>query len=314
MRNRRTKIKIISIFFALAGATIFFVLINFAKNAKKAAFDGELPTQKINSFSEAKFKAYDKDGKEVSIKSESVSEERKDDYVLKNSTSAFTLSNGEVLTIFANLAKAVSPDKTAWKFDGAVTVSMDSGLLINTEKMFVDQTKKIASGDSEVVIRKGDAKLSSKKYFFDMNERVLTLIGDAKGFLKSNKVASEKLIIRFDDAGKNIKSADAINKVVLFYEKEDKKYEVRSDVMLAQIRGGEVESAKASGSLIIKTKDAIIRGRRGILKGDKIEVYDDVAISSEQGNVFGNAATLDVKTGDIIIDKSSGVLDDGIRK
>jgi hypothetical protein len=314
LRRRGLKVKIIAVFFAVVGAALFAILVRLVLDAKKAAFDGEFSVRE-NAFSEAKVKAYDKDGKEISVKSESVCEDKKDGYVLKNSTSSFALANGELLTISAKVAKAVARDQTQCEFIGAVKLTTESGLLMETEKLFADFNKKSASGDVEVAIYKGDAKLCSRRYFFDMNERVLTLTGDAKGFLKLNKIAADKLIVRFDDAeGKNIKNVDAEQNVVLFYKKEEKDYEIRSNFMRAFVNNGALDGAKANGSLTIKTKDAIIKAREGVLKGDKIDVFGDVAISGEQGNIFGNAATLDLKSGDIFIDQSSGVLDDGIRE
>jgi LPS export ABC transporter protein LptC len=314
LRRRRGKIKLLSILFALAGAAIFAVLTKFILDAKKATSKESFAIQKINSFSEMKFKTYDKNGKEINVASESVYETKKDEYVLKNSVSSFALSNGEFLTISADVAKAVKKDKTECEFTGNVKLSTESGFLMKTEKLFVYFNKKIATGDVDVAISQDDTKLSSKKYFFDMNDYVLTLTGDAKGFLRTSKISSDKLIIRFDGSGgKKVKSIDALKNVVLLYKKDGDDYDVRSDSMLAQINNGALDNIKANGSLIIKTKDAIIRANRGILKGDKIDVFGNVSISGKQGNIFGNSAMLDVKTGDIFIDKSSGILDDGKR-
>jgi hypothetical protein len=45
-----------------------------------------------------------------------------------------------------------------------------------------------------------------------------------------------------------------------------------------------------------------------------MRVFGNVAVSGAHGNVFGDEATLDMKTGDISMKRSDGVVDDGIRR
>jgi lipopolysaccharide export system protein LptA len=48
-----------------------------------------------------------------------------------------------------------------------------------------------------------------------------------------------------------------------------------------------------------------------VLKGNKVTVHGNVAISNVGGDVFGDVAVLDVDTGDVSVSKSSGVISDG---
>jgi hypothetical protein len=100
----------------------------------------------------------------------------------------------------------------------------------------------------------------------------------------------------------------------LFYQKNLDSYDVQADFMQVQICNGALGTVKANGSLIIKTKDATIHGDRGIFIGNKAQVFGNVTISSERGNVFGNAATIDMKTSDALVDQLSGIVTDEKRK
>jgi lipopolysaccharide export system protein LptA len=314
-------------------------LLPFIVENKKEIYGDTSLSQRNNYFSEVKIKTHDKRGKEINLKSDDIYETKKDNYTLKNIVSTFTLSNGEVGTISADVSNAIRGEKTECEFIGNVILSTESGLLIKTEELLVDFNKKTASGNAAVAISRDNVTVSAKKYFFSMEENVLTLADDAKGFFKSDKVSSNKMIIRFD-AAKNIQSVNAIGNavyisknyqlkaksgilyypdkalaqedVVLLYRKDGNDYNVRSDAMRARIVDGKLNNIEANGSLIIKTKDVTIRANKGILENDLIRVFGNVAISNEHGNVFGSAATLDTKTGDVSLDKSSGIVNDGI--
>jgi lipopolysaccharide export system protein LptA len=295
---------------------------------------------KNNAFSKVTFKTKDDKGREISLSSDKVSEAKKDNFIFENMTLTFSMSNGENGTVSADITKAVRADQTLCEFIGNVRLKTDAGLLIETEKSLVDFTKKIASGNAGIMISRKDVKASSREYLFDINENVLTLTGDVKGFLRTDKVTSDKKIIHFaEEYGKSAKSIEVIGnafyvatnyqlrarknilhsgnnveaheQVILLYKKNDNRYDVRSDHMHALLdEHGTISDIVATGSLIIKTKDATIRANRGVLKSDVVTVHDNVMVSSSQGDIFGDVAVLDIRNGDISVNNSSGIIDD----
>jgi lipopolysaccharide assembly outer membrane protein LptD (OstA) len=251
------------------------------------------------------------------------------------------MSSGETLKISSDVTNAIRKDKTQCEFIGNVKLSTKSGLLMKTAKLFADFDQKIAHGNTEIVISQDDTMVSAKKYFFDMNKNILILKDHANGYLKSNKINADRLVIRFDNMHeKNVQNMDAFgnityttkdyvlrvqksilyssNKiyargnVILLHRKNGNLYDVRSDSMEAQINNGTLDNIKANHSLTIKTNNAMIRADKGILKGDKIKVIGNVEVSGKQRNILGSSGILDIKTGDIFISNSSGIVDDGI--
>ncbi|MDR0678287.1 MAG: LPS export ABC transporter periplasmic protein LptC [Holosporaceae bacterium] len=343
MRNRRVRIKLISIFFAAIAVGIFTTIVVFVIKTKKTILPENSIDTKENLFSRVRFKTYNRQGKEINIKSDSVHENKKDNYLFRNMVSNFALSNGERLKISSNVIYATREYKRQCEFLGNVRLSTDSGFIMKTEQLFVDFDKKIARGNTSVEITQDNTRVSAKKCFFDMNKNTLTLIGNVNGFIKLDKINSDTLVIHFDNIyGKNIQNIDALGNatyttkdyllkarksityspneiraqenVILVYKKSGNRYDVRSNSMRAQINNGLLDHVEANNSLTIKTNNAIIRADRGILKDDKIKVSGNVAISGKQGNVLGRSATLDMKTGDVFILESSGVVDDGTHK
>jgi LPS export ABC transporter protein LptC len=343
LRKRRVKIKFISILFVLLAAGIFVALVTVILDTKNAILGGNFLKLNGSSVSKIKLKTHH-NGKEITMESENVFYgNQKDVYTLKNMVSSFALPNGELLTVSADTVKAVRKDKTECEFMGNVKLSTKSGLLIETTRLLADFNKKIATGTDEVVISQDDSKISAKEYFFDMEKNTVTLINNAKGLFKANKINSDKLVICFDDMyKKSIRSMEAFgnityvtdaytlkaqksilysaNKVeayenvILLYKKDGDNYDIRSNSMCAKINNGKLDDIEALGSLIIKTKNATIRADRGILSGDKINVFSNVIISGKHGNIFGDAATLDLVTRDILINKSSGVVNNEMHR
>ncbi|MDR2107645.1 MAG: LPS export ABC transporter periplasmic protein LptC, partial [Holosporaceae bacterium] len=249
---------------------------------------------------------------------------------------------GEILTISSDVANAVGGDKKECEFIGKVKLSTKSGLFTETEKMFVDLKKEIAFGDTEIAIFADDTQMFSRKYFFDIKERILTLSDDARGVFKFGKINADRLVIHFDDARKEkIKSAEAVGNsvcitrdyilrareikyfadkaqarggVVLLYASKGNSCDIRSDDMDAEVKSGIPDNIRANGSLTVKTKNATIRGDKGVRNGDCMKVFGNVVISGERGNVLGNEAVLNMKTGDIVVKQSGGIVDDGIRE
>jgi LPS export ABC transporter protein LptC len=321
----------LGIFIALA----FFILNNHREMLGKVLLQlGE------NFLSGITFKTTDRRGNKISVKSDGIYEEEKGLYVLKNAVSTFTLSNGELLTISADLARALQTDPTKCEFRGSVRLSTQSGLKIMTEHLFIDFNEKIARGESRVDISTKDAKVSAMEYFFDLKNNKLTLINEANGSFKFGHICANRLIINFDDIQKkNLKSIEAVGNPIYKFENYTLKasgsirysndviavhssvvlnhwgkteYLVQADSMRAMVINGKVNTVAASGSLIIKTKDVIIHADKGLLKDNLVNVVGKVAISGRQGNIFGKSASLDLDTQEVDVRQSSGVVVDSV--
>jgi lipopolysaccharide export system protein LptA len=331
----------LSIFFIVVALCIVVALGIFIISAQKLISGIDVNFKgKDNIFSEVTFKTKDDKGRDLNLFSDKVSEIKKDNFIFENMTLTFILSNGENGIISADITKAIRSDQTLCEFTGNVRLKTDAGLLIESEKSLVDFSQKIAMGDTGIMISRKDVKASSQKYFFDTNKNILTLIGNVKCFLRSDKITSDKMIVCFaEEYGKSVQSMEAIgnasyvsanyhlqarkniihsgnnieahNHVILLYKRNSNDYDVKSDHMQALLdEHGVIENIVATGSLIIKTKDATIRGNRGVFKGNIVTVRDNVMVFSNQGNIFGDVAVLNISSGDISVNNSSGVIDD----
>jgi LPS export ABC transporter protein LptC len=325
-----------------AAGGIFAALLFFIAGVKKTTSRESSPEQERNFFSGVKLKTRDSRGKEISLKSDKVVRDRKDGYLLQNVDSTFELPNGEVLTVRADSAHASAGSREECEFSGNVRLSTKSGLVTETEKLFVDLKREIALGDADVVIRSDGIRMTSRRYFFDIKKQLLTLTENAQGSFKFGKVNAEKLVVRLSGGERRVvENAEAVGNVVcisenyelkakkilyfadrteaqgeviLFYRTKENSYNIRSDSMNAELKSGTLDNVRADGSLIIRTKNATIRADRGIRRGDLMRVFGNVAVSGAYGDVFGDEATLDMKNGSISMKKSGGIVDDGIRR
>ncbi|MDR1333923.1 MAG: LPS export ABC transporter periplasmic protein LptC, partial [Holosporaceae bacterium] len=257
MHKRRRKIKWLSIAFGVGATAIFAVSAFFLISNKKEMLQKIALKQIGNSFSNIDFKTYDRLGKEISIISDNVCVDQEGNYIFKNLVSTFTLANGEPLTISAVTTKALREDKTECEFIGNVKLSTESGLLLESEKLFVDSNKKIAKGDTSVVISQQDTQLSAQKYFYDVNSNTFTLSENAQGTLKTDKVSANQLIIRFDDAhGKKMGSMDALGNV---------KFSTESGLLLESetlFVDCNQKIARGDTSVVISQEDTQLSGQR----------------------------------------------------
>ncbi|MDR2107743.1 MAG: hypothetical protein LBO73_04500, partial [Holosporaceae bacterium] len=87
MRKRRIRIKFVSFFFIVVAAGISAALLFFIVDTDRRTSETDSPEQERNSFSGVKVKTRDSKGREIGLSSESIRENAKDSYVLKNITS-----------------------------------------------------------------------------------------------------------------------------------------------------------------------------------------------------------------------------------
>jgi LPS export ABC transporter protein LptC len=322
----------------------FLVILGiFAFKVKKTTLRENLLRLGSNFLSGVTFKTLDSRGNEIVIKSDEICADQKDRYTLKNTASSFVLPNGESLLISANTAK-IHTDETTCEFIGNVSLSTKSGLRIKTEHLLVDRNKKTASGKTKISISQQNIIAAGEEYVLDMNSNTFILINRAQCSLGSDIISADKLIIRFHNGqSKSVKSMDAIGNavyitkgcslmarndikyfeggaveargaVVLRYRKGQESYDIQSDFMRAKIKDSSAKDVEAIGSLVLKTKEAVIRADRGMLNGDSVQIFGNVAISGEHGNIFGNMASLNIRTGEVFVNQSSGIIADRMVK
>jgi lipopolysaccharide export system protein LptA len=302
-----------------------------------------------NVFSRISYKTYDTNGKEITISSEKIMEEKKNNFVLQQMTSSFSLSDGETGSISADTTKLIKEDKTTCEFIGNVKFSTSSGLQLKTEKSIVDFGKKTANGNTDIFVEKDNVRLGARNYHLDIGNKIATLTGNAYGISDKYTISCDKMIVSFAGdlkklsdtkliksinaegnarivspnytltAQKNIlytvASIVADTRVNLVYKKGKKVFDIKSGHMVAILdKNNRIEEIKATIFLTIKTPDAIIRSKRGFMKGNKVSVFGNVVISSANGDVFGESAVFDIDTGSISVEKSCGIVSDGKEK
>jgi hypothetical protein len=313
-------------------------VISAKKYAANVAFR---QTGEGNAFSNVSFTTRDGRGRNISLTSDRIYESQKDHFIYENTTVNFTMSSEENGTICSDITKAIRSDKTICELLGHVELKTDKGLLIKTEKSLVDFNKKAISGDADITIVRGNITASSRRYFFDMNENILTLKSEAKCIMCEDSVTAEEIIIHFNGWDeKNTKSILAIgnasyvsanyslsakhairfqgnninadDEVVLFYKRNGNNYQIKSDHMRATLnKNGTIGDVEANGSLIIKEKSATIRANRGIFRNEKITAHGNVVITGKNGDIFGDTAVLDINTGGVMMSNCSGIVADG---
>lgn len=297
--------------------------------------------QEGNFFSNVEFKVYSKNEKRINLRCDKIKAIDKNNYILHNSISNFELSNGETGSISANTTNIEYGDQTKYRFIGNVKLKTQSGLSAQTEEALADLDKKIIEGSQNVLISHSNATVVSRQYLYNMGNNTLTLVDDVNGSFKKSKIKCQKLTVFFEDGTKTIKTLEAIgnavcnsenyslnatqilysvdsvvakNNAILLYKKDGVEYNVSADFMSSDIdNNGILKNTQAEGHLMIKTKNIAAQADKGIMKGDKITLFNNVVISGKNGNILGENATLDIKNEDVFIDKSSGVIKNGTK-
>lgn len=340
-RLRRSKIKTIAVAFGLIG----FLIIGYV--AVSILSSKQFPTARIsgiglqkNAFFKFFYKTSDASGKEVVITAEKVIEETKDNFIFEKVTSNFMLPNEETGTITSNFGKVIRSNRSICEFRDNVVMTTKSGMLLRTDVAIFDSEKSVISGESRINITKEETKLSADKYSFNTEKNVLTLTQNAKAYNKNRNVVADELIIAFDNGNDDsikqlvatgnasLKSADydlsakdslvyeqnkikATKSAELIYKKDDKNLNVKSDRMEAFLSDqSDIKEIFADGNVQIKTKDSVVKADHAVYKNsNKVIALGNVVISKEQGDIFGEEAELDLNTENVVIKKSSGVVE-----
>lgn len=340
MLRRRWKIKAISLTFLLLAVGILFKLLS-----SLIVFEKIFPKHKIlilpldkNKFFGVSHTSFSEDSNEFSLKSSEVSEVDKDKFNFKNLETNFKISENENGKITADESHVVTSESKKCDFKGNVKLTTDSGLTLQTEESFVDLNKKIAQGNTDILITQDKTKLYSKKYYFDMDKKTVILIDQVKGDVKGNFISTDKLTVEFDKSvGKDIKKifaegnslyrtpqytlkskgsidymkdkAKADKNVELHYKKSDRIYDINASHMKVDFLGNSIKKIYAYDKLMIKTDNSTtIKGKKGILENDLLTVTENVIISDKRGVVFCDKVVLDTKTNNTKIYNSKGII------
>lgn len=339
MLNRKWKIRAVSFFFVtVAGVVLFKVgrsLIIVPKvihKNKSVAISGK------NEFIEVIHTAFDKDSRKIILKSSKIKETNENILDFSNMVTTFNISPEETVTIFADQTHFLSPQSKQAKMMGNVKLSTDDGLLLRTEKSFVDIDEKTAKGDTDVFIDQDDTSFFAKSYYFDMNKKIVTLIKNVKGNLAKDLITADKLVIEFDKIiGKDFKNvhsfgnssyktdqynlkankeiiyrkeyAEANGNVDLDFSKDNKRYHVNTYHLTMNLENKIIKKVTAHGNLIIKVDNSTtIKGNHGILENDLLTVFGNAVITNEKGNILCEKAILNTETSDIRVYNSKGIV------
>lgn len=339
MLNRRWKIRAISfVFLAAAGFVLYKVgrsLVVVPKIIHKSKL---AKTSEKNEFSNVVYSSFDKDSNKITLKSSKIREKAKDSFDFTQLTTTFKISSKETVTVLADQTHFVSQKSKQAEMKGNVKLSTEDGLLLETEESFVDIDQKIAKGNTDILITQNDTKFSAKKYHFDMNKKIVTLITNVRGNLSNDLVSADKLVVEFEkEIGKDFKNVHAFgnssyktnqydlkaNKEIIYQKeyaeangnvdlnfiKNGKNYHVNADKLTMNLQKNVIKKVTAHNNLVIRVDNSTeIKGNYGILENDLLTVSKNVKITNEKGNILCEKAILNTKTSDIRIYNSKGVI------
>lgn len=292
-----------------------------------------------NEFSNVFYKSYDdKNSNDFSLTSSKIKEKDGADFDFQDLVSTFQISENEMGTISAKESHLVSKNSKKCSFRGDVKLTTNNGLKLQTEESFVDLDKKIAKGNTDIFITQNGSNLFSKKYYFDMKNKIITLEKQVKGCIEKNEISSDKLVLEFEKIlSKDLKKiyafgnpiyktenyilksedyikyekekAEANKKVNLKYEKEKKNYDVSAEHLTVFFENNVIKKLIAENNLIMKIgNETKVKGNRGILENDLLTITDHVIISNKNGNVLCEKAVLNTRTDEMKIYNSKGII------
>lgn len=339
MLNRKWKIRTISfIFLVAAGFVLYKVGRSLVVVPKIIHKNKSVKTSEKNEFSNVMYSSFDKDSNKITLKSSKIQEKSKDSFDFSKLSITFKSSPQETVTVLADQTHFISQKFKQAEMKGNIKLSTENGLLLETEASFIDIDRKIAKGDTDILITQNDTKFSAKKYHFDMNKKIITLIKNVKGNLSSDQITTDKLIIEFEkEIGKDFKNvhafgnsfyktdqydlksseemiykkefAEANGNVDLDFVKNGKNYHVNADKIVVNFQKNLIKKVSAHNNLIINVDNStLIKGNDGILENDLLTVSKNVTITNEKGNILCEKAILNIKTSDIRVYNSKGII------
>ena len=343
MRNRKWKIRLIASTFAVLAVIICFNVCRSLWMVENVIPRNEVVKSPANAFSELTYKTYNGDEKKMILKSSEVKEVADGVLDFTNIISEFKISEDETGKISADKTLALTKEAKKCEFTGHVRLTTDKGLVLETEKSFVDFDKNIADGDVAVSITQNDVRLSSEKYHFDMSNKIAVLTERAIGYIGDDCVNSDQLVIELSNANKKelkkvralgnasyqtkqylLKAAGyieydkenvrAFKSVKLKYKQNGITYNISADNLCGKIKNNVLHNVSAKGHLIIKTNDTLITGDKGTLRDNVLTVTDNVVVSNIRGKVLCREAILNTVTNEMQIYNSKGIISEKKRQ
>jgi len=337
--NRKWKIRAVSFVFLVAAGFVLCKVVRSLLIVPKVIHRSKsVKTSEKNEFSDVIYSSFDKDSNKITLKSSKIQEKTKNSFDFNNLATTFYISPKESVTILADRTHFISQESKQAEMKGNVKLSTESGLLLKTEKSFVDIDQKMAKGDTDISIIQNGTKLSAKKYHFDMDRKIVTLIKNVKGNLSDGLIEADKLVIEFEkEIGKDFKNvhsfgnssyktnqydlkankdiiykkeyAEANGNVELNFVSNGKNYLINTDKLTMSLRNDIIKKVTARNNLIIKVDNSLtIKGDQGILEDKLLTVSGNTLITNEKGNILCERAILNTKTNDIKIYNSKGII------
>lgn len=291
-----------------------------------------------SEFLDVDYSSFDRDSNKITLKSLKIQEESKNSFDFSKLVTTFNTSPEETVTIFADQTHFVSHKSKQCEMKGNVKLTTKSGLLLETEESSFDIDQKIAKGDTDIVITQDGTRFSAKKYHFDMNKKIVTLIKNVKGNLSGDLIFSEKLIVKFEkEIGKDLENVHAFgnssyktnqyalkaNKEIIYkrgyaeangnvdldFVKNGKNYHVNSDKLTLNLQKSLISKVTAYNNLVIKVDNSTtVKGNYGVLEDNFLTVSGNTIITNEKGIILCEKAILNTKTSDIKTYNSRGVI------
>ncbi len=339
MRNRKWRIRVISLLFlGAAGIIVYKVGLSVLVVSHVIHQNKLIKAKEFNEFSDVTYTSFDKNSNQIQMTSSKIKESNKEIFDFSDMKTTFNISPNETATIIADQTHFVSRESKQCNLKGNVKLTTEGGLILETKESFIDIDNKIAKGNTDVTITEKDVKLVSKKYHFDLEKKIVTLITNVKGKINNDQMYADKLIIEFKKSiGKDIKKiqafgnssyvtsqydlkakdkiiyevnhAEAYGDVNLKFRQNRHNYLVKSNSLLFDFNNNIIKKVNANKKLIIYIDNStVIRGDSGVLEHDLLTITGNTVISNEKGNIICKKAILNTRTNDIKIYNSKGVI------
>lgn len=315
MYSRKVKIRFYAAAFVSLAVVVSGVLLYpIITSAPGISVEHMRYDKQANAFVDVGVKIKCKNGKDVHLVADTVKETGNNTVLLSHVSSTMALTQDDEALVVADYVDSEYKNNTKCKLRGNVKFTTKSGVRLDTQFAFVDFKNNVINGDQRVTVVQDKTELSGDAFHFDVNKYKLTLTGNARGITKSSDINAAKIAIAFTRDGDKVvvKEVTADGNAVLVHKNKGKEYKIFSANLNAVVSpSGEVMEVRTPSCVKIKTDTGVIRANSGIFKDGIVSVCGNVSILNEYGNVFGEKATLNLNTGKMAVDRSSGIVRDG---
>lgn len=315
MYSRKVKIRFYAAAFVCFAVIVSGVLLYpIITSAPGISVEHMRYDKQANAFVDVGVKIKCKNGKDVHLVADTVKETGNNTVLLSHVSSTMALTQDDEALVVADYVDSEYKNNTKCKLRGNVKFTTKSGVRLDTQFALVDFKNNIINGDQRVTIVQDKTELSGDSFHFDVNKYKLILTGNARGITQSSDINAEKITIVFARNGEKVavKEVNAEGNAVLLHKNKGKEYKIFSINLSAFVSPlGEVMEVYTPSRVKIKTDTGVIRANSGIFKDGIVSVCGNVSVLNEYGNIFGEKAALNLNTGEMTVEKSSGVIRDG---